>query len=154
MKYFMLALTIFVTSCGKQPTTTVPSPLACTVSQSTNGATIHCPDGSSQTLTNGSGGATGASGGVGAQGATGTQGLTGLTGQNGTPVTPVQFCTGYTTTYPTTFAEDGLCINGSVYAVYWNGEAALTMIPPGSYSSTSTTAPCNFTVGANCAVSN
>jgi hypothetical protein len=69
---------------------------------------------------------------------------------NGTVVTPVQFCSGYTTIYPSSFPEFGFLINGSIYAVYWDGKNAwLAQVVPGYYASTSTSAPCNFTVNSN-----
>jgi hypothetical protein len=66
----------------------------------------------------------------------------------------VQFCSQYTTTYPNSFPEFGICSNNILYAVYWNGTNAwLAEIAPGNYMSTSSTSPCNFTVGSNCIVS-
>lgn len=82
----------------------------------------------------------------------GIPGPAGPAGVSGTIITPIQFCPGYVTTYPSTFAEVGLCIDNQLYAVYWNGQAALTLIPPGAYTSTSTSAPCNFTVLPNCQI--
>jgi hypothetical protein len=65
----------------------------------------------------------------------------------------VQFCTGYTTTYPSVFPEFGFCINSQIYAVYWDGKNAWEgEIVPGYYDSTSTSAPCDFTVSAGCEV--
>ena len=83
-------------------------------------------------------------------GATGAQGPAGTTG-----LSVVKFCSAYTTVYPTTFPEYGLCISGSIYAVYWdNTNAWLAEVVPGSYQSTSTSAPCDFTVSANCEITN
>src|ERR1700722_1539185 len=87
---------------------------------------------------------------VGPQGPAGSPGANGT---NATDVTIVQFCPG-TTSYPTSFAEVGEWINNTLYAVYWNGSAWLTEIPPGAYTSTSTSLPCNFTVQANCVITN
>lgn len=88
------------------------------------------------------------------QGIPGPAGLQGASGIDASGVTTVQFCLGYTTTYPTTFSEVGLLINGKVYGVLWNGQAALVELPPGYYSSTSTSAPCNFTINPDGTVSN
>lgn len=83
-------------------------------------------------------------------GAPGQQGQQGLPG---TATTAVQFCPGYTTTYPSSFPEFGFCSQGSIYAVYWDGHNAwLAEVVPGYYASTSTSAPCNFHVAANCVV--
>jgi hypothetical protein len=68
---------------------------------------------------------------------------------NGTnaALTTVQFCPNYTVKYPSTFPEFGIVIDNTIYAVYWDGTNAwLTEVPPGNYASTSTSAPCNFTV--------
>lgn len=74
-------------------------------------------------------------------------------GKPGTGVSKIQFCPGYTTTYPTTFPEYGTCIEGQLYAVYWDTHNAWeALIVPGYYKSTSTSAPCNFTVFDNCTV--
>lgn len=104
-------------------------------------------------------GATGAQGYEGPEGdtgATGAQGIPGVNGQDGAPGTiteAVQFCKGYTPNYPITFPEYGFCINRSLYAVYWDGHNAWwTKVVPGKYDSTSTSAPCDFTVGENCRV--
>lgn len=78
---------------------------------------------------------------------------------NGAPGAPavgfsaIQFCPGYTT-YPSAFPEFGFCSQGSIYAVYWDGHNAwMALVAPGYYASTSTSAPCNFHVAANCQVS-
>lgn len=98
-------------------------------------------------------GANGSNGTNGAQGAQGPQGEPGAAGQNTTPITAVQFCPGYTTNYPSTFPEFGLCLNSQIYAVYWDGHNAwLALVAPGYWASTSTSAPCNFHVLANCQV--
>jgi hypothetical protein len=74
-------------------------------------------------------------------------------GTPGSQVSMVQFCTNYNTNYPSTFPEYGFCINGILYATYWNGTDAWTAeIVPGNYESTSTSAPCNFIVYNNCIV--
>lgn len=85
----------------------------------------------------------------------GRPGSQGIQGSPGTSVTAVQFCPNYQLTYPSTFPEVGMCFSNVLYAVYWdkaNLNAWLTEIPPGYYASTSTSAPCNFTVMPNCGV--
>lgn len=65
-------------------------------------------------------------------------------------VVPVQLCAGSLSQFP----EVALCINNALYAVYWDGHNAwMTLIPPGHYNSTSSTAACSFNVGASCQVS-
>lgn len=94
-------------------------------------------------------------GSPGIEGDKGDIGAPGATGQAGTSITAVQFCPNAHLVYPTSFPEIGFCFNGDLYAVYWdraNLNAWLTEIPPGYYASTSTSAPCNFTVIANCGV--
>lgn len=112
-----------------------------TPSQATpnGGALLTCENGST-VVTNGS---------------NGLQGVQGVAGQNATPVSVVQFCSGYTTTYPGSFPEQAICVDNELLAVYWDGSNAwLAEIVPGYYASTSTSAPCNFTVEANCVISN
>jgi|SRR5581483_6447705 len=90
----------------------------------------------------------------GSVGQTGAQGNQGRDGTDATPVSAVQFCAGYTTTYPSSFPEFGLCLGSDLYAVYWDGRNAwLSEVVPGYYASTSTSAPCDFTVKANCQIS-
>ncbi len=85
----------------------------------------------------------------------GAQGLQGDPGQPGTIITEEQFCPGYTSSYPSTFPEVGLLIDGKLFGVYsTNGQAALTEIPAGTYSSTSPSAPCTFMVNADGSISN
>lgn len=127
-----------------------------TVNVTTANAT-QCPTGGlAVTTTNGTASSTnvvcnGASGPVGATGPTGSQGPSGYDLDN---LSMVQFCSGYTTTYPTSFPEFGECVNGKLYGVYWDSHNAwFAEIVPGYYASTSTSAPCNFTVGLNCAIS-
>jgi hypothetical protein len=92
-----------------------------------------------------------------ADGASGSVGLAGATGQQGNPgtsITMIQFCTQYTPTYASSFPESGACIGGNLYAVYDGGatDVFFSLLPPGEYMSTSTDAPCNFSVAANCVV--
>jgi len=72
---------------------------------------------------------------------------------NGTIVEPVQFCPG-ATTYPSEFNEVGFCIQGNLYAVYSQNGGFLSEIPVGYYGSDGINASCNFTVLANCGISN
>lgn len=119
--------------------------LPCTVSPSANGATINCPDGSTTELKNGTNGT---------QGGVGLTGPIGPKGEAGTSVTVSQFCPNYTASYPSTFPEYGLCIGDNLYAVYASATQGtfLAFLPPGAYTSTSNSAMCSFSVGANCAV--
>lgn len=90
----------------------------------------------------------------GVAGTNGHDGAAGAAGRDATPVTAVQFCSNYTTTYPVSFPEFGLCVNNNIYGVYWDGENSwLSQIPAGLYMSTATGAPCTFTVAANCHIS-
>lgn len=108
-----------------------------------------------------SNGATGAQGEVGEQGASGTNGTNGTNGQagqnglNGLPgtlVTPIQFCTGFTPTYPSVFAESGICINNTIYGVYSSQGGFLAELPPGVYSSLGINTSCVFMIEYNCKV--
>lgn len=90
------------------------------------------------------------------RGAAGPQGETGPAGERGLPgpeehFTTVRFCA-QPSTYPTLFAEYGICTGGHLYAVYSIPNAFLTLIPPGRYSSTGINSTCNFTVLPNCVV--
>jgi len=107
-------------------------------------------------------GVTGPTGGIGATGATGPQGPSGQDGTigpqgprgaDGTAITVVQFCAGATTTYPSDFPEQGLCINGNLYAVYNFNVDYLALIAPGNYYSNAQGTSCNFKVSTNCVVS-
>lgn len=170
MKYLMiLALTLVVSSCGGvSDTRYVQGPkgdpgasglpgtngLGCTESQVLptsvindparyGGAVIECPNGSTL-ISNGAPGANGA------DGVNGTNGINGLNGSPGTSVSSVQFCAGSANAYP----EVGFALGTAVYGVYWDGRNAwLSYLPPGAYSSTSSSVPCNFTINANGTVS-
>jgi hypothetical protein len=111
----------------------------CTVVPITNGAEIVCPDGTSQTVTDG---------------VPGTNGQNGLDGTDATPVTWVQFCAGTTPSYPSVFPEGGLCIDGNIYAVYSANGGFLTLVPPGEYSSDGVGSSCDFTILASCQIQN
>lgn len=105
------------------------SPGACVVAATASGATVTCPGSTPVQISNGT---------------------------SPTPVTAVQFCPGYTTTYPNTFAEQGICLSGILYGVYDGGanDVFLSPLPPGEYESTSTGAPCDFNVVAGCTITN
>jgi hypothetical protein len=99
-------------------------------------------------------GATGAQGqqGVqGEQGNVGPQGEVGPQGADGTSITVVKFCS-QTASYPSTFPEVGLCINGSLFAVYSTNGGFLALLPNGTYSSNGVGSSCTFTVNG-CTVS-
>jgi hypothetical protein len=91
-------------------------------------------------------GAAGLQGPQGAVGPQGPQGLQGAAGLNGTTITVVQFCPGVTPVYPSTFPETGLCINGTIYAVYSANDGFLTSLPNGVYDSNAIGSSCTFTV--------
>ena len=99
------------------------------------------------------------------QGQQGLPGLPGVPGPAGSPgpqgspgpglaATAIQFCAGYEPIYPTVFPEDGICLNGNLYAIMdqSNGYDYLTYIPPGKYLSEATSAACDFTVLPNCVI--
>jgi hypothetical protein len=116
----------------------------CTVIAASNGAEIVCPDGTSEFVNNGINGQSI----VGPIGPAGPQGLPGV---DLTPITWVQFCQA-TPSYPSTFPEGGLCINGNIYAVYSTNDGFLTLVPPGAYTSDGVGSSCNFTILANCQI--
>lgn len=91
----------------------------------------------------------------GAQGQQGSQGPQGPAGNSGTPVSFVKFCPNVTTSYPSTFPEYGICLGGQIYAVYWNqgpNTAFGTVLPPGTYVTTSVNQNCTFIITANSCV--
>lgn len=94
----------------------------------------------------GAAGSTGQTGSTGATGSQGPQGDQGIPGAPGSSVTTVQFCPGVTPTYPSTFPEYGICIEGKLYAVYSTNDGFLAEIPDGTYSSDGVNASCTFTV--------
>ena len=147
---------------------------SCSVVQTSSGANIECSDGTSASISNGTNGADGQTGAQGAAGldaqpcstqadATGVSiscpdGSTsyvsnGSNGAAGTLVSTVEFCPSLgATVYPSSFPEYGICIEGNIYAVYWNGSNAfMAEVVPGEYASTSPQG-CNFSVAANCSV--
>lgn len=81
----------------------------------------------------------------------GDPGIDGQNGTDGTQVTIVKLCPGETT-YPSTFVEVALCIEGKLYAVYSTHGGFMTEVPPGSYSSNAVGSKCDFIVGPNCQV--
>lgn len=103
-------------------------------------------------------GAPGAAGPQGAQGSTGgvgTAGPAGAAGSSGAPgtqMTFVQFCPGFTQSYPSTFAEYGICVSGVMYGVYSANGGFLAELPPGRYISNGINATCAFTLGNDCEV--
>lgn len=101
----------------------------------------------------GSRGEQGVQGDKGDQGDVGAQGQQGNAGVDATPVTVVKLCPGVTT-YPSIFVELGLCMSGKLYGVYSANGGLLVEFAPGSYFSNSIGSTCNFTVGANCQVTN
>lgn len=79
----------------------------------------------------------------------GAPGIQGATGAIGTITTPVEFCPNI----PGNFPESGICIDGALYAVYWNGNNPhLSLIPAGQYATTDGRA-CTFTVVTGCVIS-
>lgn len=88
----------------------------------------------------------------GATGTTGPQGDRGPAGEDATPVTMVKLCPG-TPVYPTTFIEYAFCIDSQLYATYSANGGFTTLLPPGRYTSNGINSRCDFTVAANCQVS-
>lgn len=108
--------------------------------------------GEGQVGTTGTPGMVGPNGIPGGLGPQGVQGPTGPTGEDGTVITPVQFCNGVVPSYPSTFPESGLCINGQVYGVYSANDGFLALLPPGTYNSNAVGSACTFTILANCVI--
>lgn len=98
-------------------------------------------------------GVAGIAGPVGPQGPIGLPGLSGQNGTNGTVIVPIKFCNG-TTSYPSTFLEYGLLIDGKMYGVYSAHDGFWAYLPPGYYSSNAIGSSCNFTINANGTISN
>lgn len=104
----------------------------------------------------------GPAGNDGINGLNGTQGESGKDGQDGdkgdkgdagtNSITKViKFCPGLVDSYNVQYSEQGLCIDGKVYAVYSaNNLAALVEISHGTYVTTTPKgANCTFTIDAN-----
>lgn len=86
------------------------------------------------------------------RGMDGRDGKDGKDGQDSHPVQMVKFCP-QETRYPASFPEYGFCVEGKLYATYYDTKNAWTAeIVPGLYMSTSTNAPCNFMVYDNCRI--
>lgn len=100
----------------------------------------------------GNDGTNGVDGQNGTNGSNGLDGAVGPKGEDGTVITPIQFCPNVVPTYPSTFPESGLCINGNIFAVYSANDGFLALIPPGVYSSNAIGSSCTFTVLANCQI--
>jgi hypothetical protein len=133
-------LILSLAGCGIDQQGSVFSLAPCSVTQTPSGATINCTDGTYANITNGSQGPQGPQGPQGSQGATGNANIA-----------TVQFCQNYTSN--SSYPEYGFCINGNLYATFWDGKNAWTaLITPGYYMSTATNASCNFTVGPNCLI--
>lgn len=82
----------------------VPVKINCNVTQSTSGAVVTCPDGSSVSLANGV---------DGVQGQTGSQGITGQTGSNGTNGTNgTNGSNGHSSAFGQVAADSATCSNG------------------------------------------
>lgn len=84
------------------------------------------------------------------------QSIVGPPGPSGTPgtvITPVQFCVGFTPSYPGTFPEYGLRIGTTLYGVYSEKGGFLTLLPPGRYRSNGISAICTFMVNPDGTVS-
>jgi hypothetical protein len=129
-------------SCAQPAPSKGASP--CQVTKQDNGAVILCPGQEPVSILNGSDGAKGDTGEVGA---TGPQGAP---GEAATSVTAVQFCPG-APSYGHWY-ESGVCIDGSLYAVFWqNGAPFFSLLPAGVYRSTDG-AGCTFTVAVGCEV--
>lgn len=91
----------------------------------------------------------------GMPGPQGSQGVPGPRGPKGEAanIGMIKFCPGYDTVYPRTFPEFGMCVSDVLYAVYWDKQNAwLAEVVPGRYDSTSTSAPCSFTVKPMCKI--
>lgn len=136
-------------AAGQNGTSSTVGMTAATATQCPNGGyelTVTDASGSnSYSLCDGQNGATGS------QGLQGIQGVAGVAGAPGTVVSTVQFCPG-ATSYAGEFNEVGFCIGGNIYAVYSANDGFMSEIPPGEYSSDGINASCNFTVGANCSI--
>lgn len=140
MKFAVLVLSLLALGCGQGPA----GPMGFS---GTNGSSCSTATVTSSVVT--------PNGGALIQCTDDTQSLI-LNGANGAPGTfaqIVQFCPGVTT-YPSTFAEVGFCINGNIYAVYSANGGFLSEDPVGYYGSDGVNASCNFTILANCQIQN
>lgn len=103
---------------------------SCTIKETTGGAEILCPDSEPVEILNGQ---------------------NGVAGAPGTLILPIKFCPGESV-YPSTFVENGFCIDGKLYAVYSQNGGFMAEIPPGTYNSNAIGSSCNFTVLTNCRI--
>jgi hypothetical protein len=94
---------------------------------------------------NGLKGDAGAQGLQGIQGVQGIAGKNGTNGTNGTVITPIEFCKDKPS-YPNTFPEYGLLINGIMFGVYSENGGFLAELPAGTYSSMGINSACTFTI--------
>lgn len=167
----LVALTLVgVTTCGTEPECTVPfgtgdgsncrgpkgdpGPAGSPGSPGQQGVQ-GVPGATGQPGAQGNPGAAGPSGPQGPVGPSGSPGVQGLPGAPATDVTTVEFCPGQGQTTYGHFPEYGICIEGKIYAVYWdktNLNAWIAEIVPGVYMSTATGLQCTFTVLNNCKI--
>jgi hypothetical protein len=84
----------------------------------------------------------------------GTNGTNGVNGTNGSNaiMNMVQFCNGFTQTYPSVFAESGFCVGNDMYGVYSANGGFLAKLPPGTYGSSGINSSCTFTITPQCTV--
>jgi hypothetical protein len=87
----------------------------------------------------------------GVDGAAGAPGSNGINGRDGSVVTFVKFCP-HTASYPTTFPEVGLCVDGELFAVYSANGGFGVKLEPGNYSSNAIGSACSFEVHDDCVV--
>jgi hypothetical protein len=85
-------------------------------------------------------------------GKTGDRGADGKDAPVSSMVSAIPFCKRFSQSYPSVFAESGICVNGVLYGVYSANGGFLAMIPEGTYSSQGINATCTFTVKAGCEV--
>lgn len=81
----------------------------------------------------------------GEQGISGTNGINGINGVDAAPTTFVKLCN-ETPSYPSTFVEYGICLQGKLYGVYSTNGGFLTYLPNGRYRSKAVGSCCDFTV--------
>lgn len=79
-------------------------------------------------------------------GGVGPQGPSGDDGQDSNPVVIFKFCPNVVANYPSSFPEYGIRLNNNVYGVYSANGGFLTLLIPGSYTTTGIGANCNFTI--------
>ena len=143
MKKLIAILTLSSYACGN--ISSVPN---CTVSQTSTGATISCPNGTSATVPNGTNGASGPQGIPGPSGSPGPQGSPGPTPSLGpdTPMWLIAPCGQASSPYK----EQLMCLNnGSLLSSFSDStsgnETRFALIPVGTYEDTDDSG-CVFTV--------